>query len=262
MPIIKVKRRRPKKTVRKNAAAIKKLSREQFRRVQYYTEGLNDNTANITIVKTINPTNWKSIFNANVTSERQDRFYSERVIIRTSLSVTSSGLTTVSPFYYHIFVVSLKRTYAKNTYFRTGKMTTLTNELDYYKTSIGQTVGSAQWQLNPLLFKIHAQRKGMVGDFANEGTVAAPGASALAAAAVTNIRDANKNHVLSIPWKKTLKRGYGEATPGGNPVDWKDMTTDEINNTDQLYFMLFHSAYGSQALSAHTGYTVHGRVPV
>jgi hypothetical protein len=144
------------------------------------------------------------------------------------------------------------------TYFRTGKMTTLKTELDYHQTSIGTSVGQAQWQLNPMLYRIHGQRRGMIGDFANEGTIAAPGLSATSAAQVNNIADANKNFHLKVPWKKVLKRGIGELTPN-SITDWKDMTTDDIANPDQLYVLLFHSAYGSQELAVHTGITAHGR---
>jgi hypothetical protein len=209
----------------------------------------------------MNPANWKGIFASNTSGERRDRFFVERVITRCNLTVSSSGITAVSPFHYHIFMVSLKKIYAKNTYFRTGKMTNLQAEIDYHQTDIGSSVGAAQWQLNPVLFNIHSQRKGMIGDFANEGLIAAPGLSATSAAQVNNIADANKNHVLPVKWKKQLKRGFGESAPG-TLVDWEDMTTDDINNTDQLYFILFHSAYGTQELACHTGYTIHGKVPV
>lgn len=252
---------RVKKRVNKNTAAIKKLSRQQFKKVQYYLELLTDSADNIQIVKTMNPSLWKGIFASNVAGERQDRFFCDRVITRVNLTVSSSGLTTVSPFHYHIFMVSLKKTYSKNTYFRTNEMKTLQNEIDYYQTDIGSSVGAAQWQLNPLLYTIHGQRKGMIGDFANEGLIAPAGQSATSAAPVNNIADANKNHVLPVKWKKQIKRGYGESVPG-TLVDWKDMTANDINNVDQLYFIVFHSAYGTQELACHTGFTIHGRVPV
>ena len=261
-PLKYKKRNKVKKRVNKNTAMIKKLSKQQFKRVQYYLELLTDGaTKPVQIVKIMNPSLWKGIFASNVAGERQDRFFCERVITRVNLTVSSSGLTTVSPFHYHIFMVSLKKTYAKNTYFRTSEMSLLQDEIDYYQTNIGSSVGSAQWQLNPLLYNIHAQRKGMIGDFANEGLISAPGLSSASASQVNNIADANKNHVMPIKWKKLIKRGYGESVPG-TLVDWKDMTANDINNTDQLYFIIFHSAYGTQELACHTGFTIHGKVPV
>jgi len=255
---IRVRKRKPAAGVKKNARAIAKLSKMQFKKCQYYTEYLSDNAPNILLVKCVNPVNWKGIFASNTNNERQDRFYLDRVDIRMNLAVSSSGLTTVSPFFYHMFVVSLRPTYAKSTYYRTGKMTVLKKELDYHETSIGTSVGAAQWQLNPMLYNVKAQRSGMIGDFANEGLISAPGLSSGAASAVTNIRDANKNFHLKVPWKKILKRGVGELTPG-NITDWKDMTTDDIANPDQLYVLVFHSAYGTQELAVHTGITAHGR---
>jgi hypothetical protein len=51
------KKSKAKTSVKKNARAIAKLNKEQYKKCQYYDEPLTDNAANILLVKCINPTN-------------------------------------------------------------------------------------------------------------------------------------------------------------------------------------------------------------
>lgn len=254
------KPRRSTATVKKNSRAIKALVKNQYKRCQYYTESLSDDMPNQNIVQLVNPSIWEQLFASNNNNEIGDRFFIDYMKLQFNVTVNNSGILTVSPIHYCIFVVSLNKEYAKSTYNRTNAMTSLTETVDFHSTSLGQTIASAQWVLNPIIYKIHAKRKGIVGNFANEGIFATPGASTVAAQPVSDIRDANKMHMVNMPWRRQLKRGVGEI--GGTKTDWKDMTLTNVEAHDQLFVISFNNAGETQSMAQHFGCTVYGKEPI
>lgn len=164
--------------------------------------------------------------------------------------------------HYQLMLVSVKKEFALQTYARTGpNLGTLVVNQDYMYHSIGTTVGPAQWQLNPTIYNIHAVRKGMVGNFATDGPLTAPEEDETAAK-VNNIKDANRNHYISLPYRRRLQRGLGQLTPpSGDQLEWKDMTVNDINPEDQLFIIFFNNAEETQSLSFHWSAQILSKVP-
>lgn len=94
----------------------------------------------------------------------------------------------------------------------------------------------------------------MVGDYAFEDLSAD-------ATAVTNIRDANKNHRIRITkHNPTLKRTFGTDAAGAQK-EWKDLTVNDVNVTDQLFVLFFNNATADQQVSYAQSCQVNVQVP-
>lgn len=260
---IKRAQRAKNPTAKKNSAAIVALQKNQYKHCQYYIEHLQEDSPSPSSFQIVNPDEWGRLFASNSNNEIGDRFFLYLIKCQFNLTVNSSlnTIVTVTPMHYAIFIVSLSREYAKSTYNRTNSMTQFTDKVDYHYTSLGATVGAAQWTLNPMIYKIHASRKGMIGDFVNEGTIPVPVSPDFASSARTNnINDANKNHTMNIKWQRQLKKGIGELS--STKVDWKDMTLSEIEAHDQLFVLTFNNATELGSISIHAGFTIYGKEPI
>ena len=244
---------------KRNAKKIRQLEKNQYKKCQYYHDNLTDDMQNVDVFQIVNPKEWTPLFASNNNNEIGDRFFIDYIKLQFNLTVMNSGTLTVNPFHYSIFVVSLSKQYAKSTYNRTQAMTQLTTEVDYHSTSLGATVGQAQWTLNPLLYRVHARRKGMVGDFADQGSWGLP-EPAINAQQITNISDGNKNHVINMKWRRQLKRGVGNWQT--NKTDWKDMMLSDVEAHDQLFVISFNNASDLQEIAQHASATIYGKEPI
>jgi hypothetical protein len=109
-------------------------------------------------------------------------------------------LTAGRPVHYAIFWVTLKAKNALATINRTTNVTNLTPAIDY--TSSEDFNGmKAFWDLNPELYTIKAQRRGVVGTFASpqyfDPVSGEPIGTPLP---VHNIKDVTKNHTVHVPF--------------------------------------------------------------
>lgn len=268
------RRKYSKSTVRKNTRAIKQLNKNQYKLVQYKAEFESPHsTLEPQVYKIINPHLWQDVFASNSTNEDGDRYFNNSINIKMNVqqpAVQDVG-TTVPPVYYSIFFVSLKKEFAKNTQLRTSGLQTMTPDLDYTTVVLSSTVagaptilGNAQWRLNPVIYKTHAIRRGVVSRYAHQGNVG----TGVNATASSNFRDANKNHNVNIPWRRRLQQGVG-VDIHGTETSWKDMTSEEIEPHDQLYMITFTSGSilvsdpaGANSITISTSIQYNGKVPV
>jgi hypothetical protein len=100
----------------------------------------------------------------------------------------------------------------------------------------------------------------MVGNFATEGPLTAPEEDETAAK-VSNIRDANRNHTIMLPYNRKLQRGIGQTISPAQQLEWKDMTVNDINGHDQLFIVFFNNATDTQSVSFHWSAQVMLKTP-
>lgn len=249
------RRRRRARTAkdRQQDRAISRINRTLMRRGQYHLNGTGDGTYNA--YPLVTPNVWENVFQSNFRANNTDRAYLKQFDIMANITVEASGIATFSPLHYCMFVVSIRKQAQMQTIARLGpSLATMSENLDYKLTEIGDTVGAAQWQLNPAIYKIHAQRRGMVGNYPFEDASAD-------AVGVTNIKDANKNHRVKVNnHKPTLKRTYGVDLVGA-PKEWKDLTVNDVNVSDQLFIIFFNNATVDQGVNLAWSCQINLQVP-
>jgi len=261
----RVNRRRSTRAVskvdKKQQRQINALLRNTYRWSQYKYSYAAEDTPDAHAIPVIAPNDWIPIFASNNRSDNTDRAFLKKIRFNFNVTVNSSGLATVAPMHYTIFLVSIRKEFVMQTFARAGnQLQTLTQNLDYMEHTLGATVGSAQWQLNPTIYKVHARRQGMVGNFATEGPLTAPEEDETAAK-VSNIRDANRNHTIMMPWNRRLQRGIGQTTQPSLQLEWRDMQVHDINGHDQLYVFFFNNATQTQSVSLHWSAQIMCKVP-
>lgn len=257
------RRRTRAKTVvdRRQQRQINALLRNTYRWSQYKYSGSYADIANAQGIPVIVPNDWQTLFASNNRSNNTDRCFLKKIRFNFNVTVNSSGLLTVAPIHYAIFIVSIRKEFVLQTYARTGtNLGTLVENYDYMTHSLGGTVGVAQWQLNPTIYKVHHRRQGMVGNFATEGPLTAPEEDETAAK-VSNIRDANRNHTIMMPFNRRLQRGIGQTISPAQQLEWKDMTVHDINGEDQLFIIMFNNAAETQSIAMHWSAQIMAKVP-
>lgn len=238
--------------VKRNTLRLNKLTRQQFRLSQYSFRG--EGTATIETFPLIQPNLWNPIFQSNFRANNTDRCFINNIHLLVNITVGQSGDLTFSPIHYCLFIVSIKPEAKLQTLQRISPLANnLTEDIDYTYNTIGATVGQAQWRLNPAIYNIHGIRRGMVGNYAFEDLIAD-------AQPVTNIADANRNHKLVIPWKRRIKRVQGQDA-NNQPLEWKDMTVNEVNPADQLYAFFFNNSEITQQVDIAWSLQANCKVP-
>ncbi len=233
-------------------AAIRKLLTQQYRLSQYSFNGEGDGTYQSYAL--IQPNAWDPVFQSNFRANNTDRCFINNIHILANITVGVSGLISYNPFHYTIFIVSLRKEARLQTLQRLSPLLVNPQEdIDYTYSTIGASVANAHWRLNPAIYQIHAMRRGMVGNYAFESVAAD-------ATPVSNIQDANKNHKFVIPWKRRIKRAVGQDV-NGNPLEWKDMTVNEVNPSDQLYMLFFNNAEVDQEVAFAWSVQANTKVP-
>lgn len=261
-----------KRTNRRRTRALSKVDKRQQRQInallrntyrwsQYKYSDSQMDAPNAGAVPVIVPNDWQTLFASNNRANNTDRAFLKKIRFNFNVTVNSSGLLTVAPMHYTIFIVSIRKEFVMQTFARAGtNLGTLVENYDYMTHSLGGTVGVAQWQLNPTIYKVHARRQGMVGNFATEGPLTAPEEDETAAK-VTNIRDANRNHTIFMPWNRRLQRGIGQTISPAQQLEWKDMTVHDINGHDQLFILFFNNAAETQSVAFHWSAQIMCKVP-
>lgn len=246
---------------KKQQRQINRLLKQQYRWAQYKYSGSQLDAPNAAGTPVIVPNDWQTLFAANNRSNSTDRCFIQKIRFNFNVTVASSGLLSVNPMHYSIFLVSVRKEFTLQTYARTGpNLGSLQENYDYMTHTLGSTVGVAQWQLNPTIYKVHALRRGMVGNFATEGPLTAPEEDETAAK-VSNIRDANRNHTVMMKWNRRLQRGIGQTISPAQQLEWKDMTVNDISPEDQLFIVFFNNATETQSIAFHWSAQVMCKTP-
>ena len=132
-------RRRPRRLVRAKTTVdkrqqrqINKLLKHQYRLAQYKYSGSQLDAPSAAGTPVIVPNSWQTLFASNNRSNSTDRAFLQKIRFNFNVTVASSGLLTVNPMHYSIFLVSVRKEFVLQTYARTGpNLGTLTENYDY-----------------------------------------------------------------------------------------------------------------------------------
>jgi len=205
----------------------------------------------------IDPSKLVGIFNTQPTAHAN---YSNKAKL-TSLTfegiVQTANLFNAQVIQVDMYVVKLRKATATNTVRSLGpdmanlltdhlnlippKIELEQNQIYFDLNGTASEESPAAPMLNPKVFRIMAQRHFMLGDRAftnsvNEGTV-------------TNIGDANKKFKFQFngldidlnPGVNKERATFGSTGYSGRT--WKDMSSDDVPDTEQLYFLMFHNGH-------------------
>jgi hypothetical protein len=131
--------------------------------------------------------------------------------------------------WFQVFIVSLKKKFARQTRERTSNLSSLIEDTDYIASDAGSSgagQGLCNFMLNPALYKVH-HTSGMrrVGQSTMDADTA-----------VTNIRDSTYMRTLSIPFKRTFKNDSYEAT------GFTALNGDTIKNDNILQLIMLSNS--------------------
>lgn len=87
--------------------AISKLLTQQYRLSQYSFRGEGQGTYQS--YPLIQPNAWNPVFQSNFRANNTDRCFINNVHILSNITVDVSGVASVNPFHYTIFIVSLRK---------------------------------------------------------------------------------------------------------------------------------------------------------
>lgn len=269
------KRYSKKGSVAKNTKAIAKLTHNQYKSLQYKQDYNSDDVASTNgyqIIALINPPAWGPIFQSNVADGEGDRFFIQRLILRSQMTVTNSIIVPAvpeltpqetGPISFCLMVVSLKKEHAVETLHRTAQLTNLHEGGDYHRTVVGNTIGDVFWKMNPALYNVHHSYRSTVGNFATYGTSQEQELPTYepANAMITNIGDAIKRRTFNIPWRRQIKRGVG-MFENQSQKHWKTLGPTAIEPHDRLYLIIWSAADGLQELAGAFQTMIYGKIPV
>lgn len=202
---IRVKKRKTAaKTAKANSKKINKLTRDLYAWRQYQITDVGTIGATVHSKLITQPNAWQAVFqSSDIPSGDIPRAYElQRVHIKYMVQTETSADGNM---WFQIFIVSLKRKFARQVRERTSNLSSLLEDVDYIASDAGSTgagQGLCNFMLNPALYNVHhtsgVRRIGQVTMDADT--------------AVTNIRDSTYMRTLSIPFKRRFKNDSYEAT--------------------------------------------------
>lgn len=233
---IKVRRRKAKtvaKKTKENTAKINKLTRDLYAWRQYQVTDVGTIGATVHSKLLTQPNAWQAVFqSADIPSGDIPRAYQlSKVHLKYMIQTEDS---TSGNMWFQIFVVSLKKKFARQTRERTSNLSSLVEDTDYIASdagSAGAGQGLCNFMLNPALYNVH-----------HTSGIRRVGQSTMGAdTAVTNIRDSTFFKAVTIPFKRTFKNDSYNAS------GFTALNGDTIKNDNVLQFiMLSNSGVVSQ----------------
>jgi len=165
------------------------------------------------------------------------------------------------PIKYALFLFTIKKEHRESVKLRAstqpvtlssiGDLKELQMGHDYVDFDQGLVVPGtfAEWRMNKELYNIVASRRGTLSTWPANFPISNTGSSASNYKFVSNsnLDDCNKDHRIKIKWKRKLKSGVGYTEAVGEPPvlypnSWKKLNEVSVNDSDQLYTVLFHNA--------------------
>lgn len=141
-----------------------------------------------------------------------------------------------------LFCVTVRKEAARQFMNDTLNGSSLTQNQHYTLSSMGALQGSGMVMLNKGIFKIRYQKRFMLGAFTDFQ----------ADHPTSNLLDNNRRIYHRLSYPNVIKSNIG--TKGYEQLDLV-----EIESTDQVFYYLFHNAYGSQAIAWHMNGVITGR---
>lgn len=193
----------------------------------------------------IEPNSWTSIFQTDSASTAGNKFRGRSIGVEHMIQLEDPALEG-DPVTCTLFTVSLRKETAQQFLQDSVGATQFNNGRHYIMTNMSTALagqGSGMVMLNKGIFRMRAKpRRFMIGlrtDFVSDNPV-------------SNLRDVNKRIYQKISYMNVIKSGRGDES-------YKQLSIEELEPTDHIFFLLFHNAYGGQELTWSVNSIVTGR---
>lgn len=231
---------------------IKLKDRAQY--VQYkVTFGSNGITHGFTpssewqpvIKKMISPNgNWTPVFQTPTLAgnDKSNKFRGRSIGAEHLFQMENPTGTEGDPVTCTLFCVTLRKEAAQQFMNDTSQGTILIPNQHYTITSLGVLQGAGMIFLNKGIFKIRYCKRFIISaniDFEADQKV-------------TNVRDGNLRIYHKLSYPNVIKSTNGVK-------GYKQLNESEIEDTDQVFYYLFHNAYEAQAIAWHMNAIITGR---
>jgi len=202
------------------------------------------------IYRPISPDQWQSIFQtpsiSGPNADDANKFRGRSIGFEHMIQLADPEEGNGDPVTCTLYCVSLRKETAQQFLKESQHFTNLNQPRHYVRTNMGTLQGAGMVMLNKGIFKIRYCKRFMIGANTDFNV---PGEETK----TTNLKDNNKRIYTSIKYPNVLKSGRGDRP-------WKTLALDEVEDTDQLCWMLFHNAYDTQALSWATNSVITGQI--
>ncbi|AXH73781.1 MAG: putative capsid protein [Cressdnaviricota sp.] len=204
------------------------------------------------VKRAIQPNNWIEIFaghgdSASDASRKHPREFRGEYVFAEHHIMLGDAAIAATPVTFTLYTVSLKPETAKQTKEHSNDLDDLQPGYYFNQANMGAIEGTAMVHLNDEVFTIRAPtQRFTIG--AQTNFIPTPDETK-----TVSLEDNRKRIVVKVPWKnKIVESGTTHHT-------YKEMHQSDLNPADQLYFLLFHNAYGDQTVSWHSSYTIRGK---
>lgn len=197
------------------------------------------------VKKMISPNgNWTPVFQTPTLAgnDKGNKFRGRSIGSEHLFQMENPSGTEGDPVTCTLFCVTLRKEAAQQFMNDTSQGSTLIPNQHYTITSLGVLQGAGMVFLNKGIFKIRYCKRFIIGaniDFEADQKV-------------TNIRDGNLRIYHRMSYPNLIKSTLG--TKG-----YKQLNESEIEDTDQVFYFLFHNAYEAQAIAWHMNSIITGR---
>lgn len=199
------------------------------------------------IYRCISPDQWIPIFQTpsltNPGTDGQNKFRGRSIGFEHMIQLADPEAENGDPVTCTLFCVSLRKETAQQFLQESSYFTSLNQPRHYVQTTMGLVQGSGMCMLNKGIFKIRYTKRFMIGsrtDFDGTSTT-------------SNLLDNNRRIYTKIDFPNVIKSGRGDKP-------WKELALNEVEDTDQLCWLLFHNAYDTQFITWNVNAVVTGEL--
>lgn len=225
-------RKRKNQTVAKKTKTlttkVNKMERELYAWRQYQITDVGTIGATVHSKLLTQPNAWQGVFQSRDIpgTDIPRRYELQKVHIKYLVQTEQSEAGNM---WFQVFIVSLKKKFARQTRERTSNLSSLIEDVDFIASDAG-TAGAGQglcnFMLNPALYNVH-----------HTSGIRRIGQSTMDAdTAVTNIRDSTFFKQVTIPFKRTFKNDSYEAT------GFTALNGDTIKNDNVLQLIMLSNS--------------------
>lgn len=198
--------------------------------------------------KLIDPVNWRRIFQSTEISEATNKFRGRSIGIEYLVQLGNAA-TEPTPVTCTVFICTLRKETARQFIHETNNAANLVEGEHYVRTDLGTLQGSGLVMMNKSIFKIrHTDRfvLGAVTNFTSETNT-------------TSIKDNMHRRYVKLTYKNLIKSDGHSGTAVLKP-GYKELTSSEIENTDQIYVFLYANNFSLQTIDFFLNSIITGKV--
>lgn len=260
----------------KNSRAIKKLQQVTSMRSLWKLEHTDSGVYEpYRYTQLIFPSMWSPIFNSDLRvnesnpSEAMSTLAWKGSHIDIHALIQVSSQTQYVPISCCYVVFRPRKNIAQQFATNTINGSKLQEDVHYTMTTTGIINGKAMWMFNTDILDILYINHFMVSEYIGEGTAGLASSEDHAQPYTGNVKDANKNLHIRIPYRKLLKtdNSYNDGSAAQDrEYSWTQLQDSDIAPEDRIYCCLFNNAPGiqvappeDQKLFWSQNVTFHGR---